>query len=250
MAARHDAIGIKQVVRLEWYDYTLDLLHQGLPAKEIRTMLDDYLKDRLQSGGYGERGSQTYSKAITQLMKTWVTPAKELIPLRDEALKLSMDSGREQWLILHWAMTSTAYPFWYKVAEQVGRLLKLQPAINQAQIRQRCYEIFGDRSTVERSARRVVRTFVSWGLLHETTPKGCYKSGYKLDITDTRFATLLLEAALHTLPDGKASLDSLLENPATFPFSLPSMTGSLALSISSRMDLCRYGIDDELMMLK
>ncbi len=50
MAARHDSIGIKQVVRLEWYDYTLDLLQQGLPAKEIRAMLDDYLKDRLQTG--------------------------------------------------------------------------------------------------------------------------------------------------------------------------------------------------------
>lgn len=250
MAARHDAIGIKQVVRLEWYDYTLDLLHQGLPAKEIRTMLDDYLKDRLQSGGYGERGSQTYSKAITQLMKSWVTPTKELVPLRDEALKLSKGAGREQWLILHWAMTSAAYPFWYKVAEQVGRLLNLQPAINQAQIRQRCYEIFGERSTVERSARRVVRTFVSWGLLGETTPKGCYKSGDTFDITDPRFATLLLEASLHTLPDGKASLDSLLENPATFPFSLPAITGSMALSVSSRMDLCRYGLDDELMMLK
>lgn len=250
MAARHDSIGIKQVVRLEWYDYTLDLLQQGLPAKEIRASLDEYIKDRLQSGGYGERGGQTYVKAITQLMKAWVTPAKELVPLRDAALKLSMGSEREQWPILHWAMTSAAYPFWYKVAEQVGRLLKLQPAINQAQIRQRCYEIFGERSTVERSARRVVRTFVSWGVLDETPPKGCYKSGCKFEITDTRFATLLLESALHTLPDGKASLDSLMQNPAFFPFSLPEMTGSMALSVSPRIDLCRYGLDNELMMLK
>lgn len=250
MAARHDSIGIKQVVRLEWYDYTLDLLQQGLPAKKIRASLDEYIKDRLQSGGYGERGGQTYVKAITQLMKAWVTPAKELVPLRDAALKLSMGSEREQWPILHWAMTSAAYPFWYKVAEQVGRLLKLQPAINQAQIRQRCYEIFGERSTVERSARRVVRTFVAWGVLDETPPKGCYKSGCKFEITDTRFATLLLESALHTLPDGKASLDSLMQNPAFSPFSLPEMTGSMALSVSPRIDLCRYGLDDELMMLK
>jgi len=26
MGKRHDAIGIKQVVRLEWYDYALDML--------------------------------------------------------------------------------------------------------------------------------------------------------------------------------------------------------------------------------
>lgn len=103
---------------------------------------------------------------------------------------------------------------------------------------------------MERSARRVVRTFVSWGVLGETPPKGCYKSGCKFKITDTRFATLLLESALHTFPDGKASLDSLMQNPAFFPFSLPEITGSMALSVSPRIDLCRYGLDDELMMLK
>ena len=250
MSVRHESIGIKQVVRLEWYDYTLDLLQQGLSAKEIRAALDDYLKDRLQTGGYGERGGKTYTKAITQLMKSWVTPAKELIPFRDEALKLSISADRETWMVLHWAMTSAAYPFWYKVAEQVGRLLNLQAATNQAQIRQRCFETFGERSTVERSARRVVRTFVAWGLLQETTPKGCYKRGEKTVITDTQFATILLESALHTLPNGKANLNSILQNPATFPFSLPILTGSMAAADSSQIDVCRYGLDEELMMLK
>jgi len=60
----------------------------------------------------------------------------------------------------------------------------------------------------------------------------------------------LLEDGLVEMPDGKASLDSLIQNPATFPFFLPAITGSLALSTSPRIDLCRYGIDDELMMLK
>lgn len=54
MVARHNSIGIKQVIRLERYDYALDLLQQGIPAKEIRAMLDDYLKDRLQTGGCGK----------------------------------------------------------------------------------------------------------------------------------------------------------------------------------------------------
>jgi hypothetical protein len=80
-------------------------------------------------------------------------------------------------------------------------------------------------------------------------PKGCYKSGCKFEITDPRFATLLLESALHTLPDGKASLDSFMQSPATFPFFLPPITGNVALSVSSRIDLYR-GLDDELMMLK
>jgi len=92
-------------------------------------------------------------------MKTWVTPAKELIPLRDEALKLSMDSGREQWLIFHWAMTSMTYPFWYKVAEQEGKLLKLQPANNQAQIHALLHCFWKQPCILYPMARQV------WGIL-------------------------------------------------------------------------------------
>jgi len=103
---------------------------------------------------------------------------------------------------------------------------------------------------VERSARRVVRSFVSWGLLDERPPKGWYKSGCKFEITDPRFATLFLESALHTLPDGKASLDSLMQSPVTFSFAFPVITGSLALSVFSRIDVCLYGLDDEFVMLK
>ena len=69
MGKRHDTIGIKQVVRLEWYDYAVDMLLEGLPPKKIREQLDEHIRDRLQKGGYGERGEQTYTKAVTQIMK-------------------------------------------------------------------------------------------------------------------------------------------------------------------------------------
>lgn len=40
-----------------------------------------------------------------------------------------------------------------------------------------------------------------------------------------------------------------MQIPAAVTFAFQAITGSMALSISSRMDLCRYGLDDELMML-
>lgn len=62
MSKRHDSVGIKQVVRLEWYDYALEMLLDGLSSNEIRSELDNYISERLQTGGYGERGEQTYTK--------------------------------------------------------------------------------------------------------------------------------------------------------------------------------------------
>ncbi len=111
MGKRHDAIGIKQVARLEWYDYALDMLLAGRPPKEIRSQLDEFIRERLQSGGYGERGAQTYTKAVTQIMKSWVTPCRELTAFRDSALMLTRENSRDVRMALHWAMTTAAYPF-------------------------------------------------------------------------------------------------------------------------------------------
>ncbi|MBT4089535.1 MAG: hypothetical protein HOE30_13690, partial [Deltaproteobacteria bacterium] len=51
MSARHDKIGIKHVIRLEWMDKTLDMMLAGMSPKEIRKELDVFLSDKKQSGG-------------------------------------------------------------------------------------------------------------------------------------------------------------------------------------------------------
>lgn len=250
MGKRHEAIGIKQVVRLDWYDYALDMLLAGQQPVEIRQQLDEFIRERLQSGGYGERGEQTYTKAVTQIMKCWVSPDRELVAFRNGALILTRSTKKEMRSALHWAVTVAAYPFWYRVAGQVGRLLNLQDSITQSQIRLRCFEAMGERSTVERSARRVIRSFVTWGLLQDSETKGCYEKTAPVNVTDQNLAILMIEAALLAIPEGKAAMGLLLNNPAFFPFQLPAMTGDFVAQRSDRIEVNRYGLDDELLKLK
>ncbi len=250
MGKRHEAIGIKQVVRLEWYDYALTMLLDGQTPETIRTRLDEFVRERQQTGGYGERGEQTYTKAVTQIMKCWVSPDRELIPFRDDALQHARGAGLEMMPAFHWAVTVAAYPFWHRVASQVGRLLNLQESVTQGQIRLRCFEAMGERSTVERSARRVIRSLVAWGLLGDSIEKGCYERSRPVIITDHDLAILMLEAVLHATPEGKGTMDFLLNNPGLFPFQFPVMTGDFVSQRSDRIDVVRYGLDDELLILK
>jgi hypothetical protein len=250
MSKRHDAIGIKQVVRLEWYDYALDLLLAGHKPKEIRSQLDDFICERLQSGGYGERGKQTYTKAVTQIMKSWVIPSTELSGFRDSALMYARQNRNGDRKALHWAMTIAAYPFWHRVAIQIGRLLNLQDSITQSQIRLRCFEAMGERSTVERSSRRVIRSFVAWDLLDDSGAKGCYKKVTQIGIADLKLGILLVEAVLHATPEGNGPLGLLLNNPGLFPFQLPVMTGEFISQNSDHIEVIRYGLDDELLKLR
>lgn len=248
MGDRADSIGIKQVVRVEWYDYALDMMLDGRSPSQIRAGLDEFIRDRRQSGGYGERGDQTYVKAVTQIMKSWVQPDRDLVAFRDEVLQCARLGGRGERLALHWAVTVAAYPFWHHVAFQVGRLLNLQNSVTQSQIRNRCFEALGERSTVERSARRVIRTFVAWGVLLDSEDKGIYRKGMPM-VVSYNVAALLFKAALMTTPEGRAPFQTIAGSPALFPFTLPLMSSDSVLQHARDIEIVRLGGNDDLLKL-
>ena len=249
MSKRHDAIGIKQALRFEWLQKTVGLLLAGLPEKVIREELRAYLKDKKDNGSIGERGEVTTNIAVCMLMRIWVNPDKDLISLRNELLDL-MKCDQNCSLVAHWAMISAAYPFWFNVAKQVGRLLNLQDQTTKKQIIQRIREQYGDRSAVIRSAQRVIQSFVSWGVLKESENKRCYECSEPMVISDYKYVLFLVESGLLALPEAKSSLKLLMNSPSFFPFSHASITGDFIAQKAKRINVDGYGPGDELLRIK
>ncbi len=249
MGKRHEKIGIKQTIQKHWMDRTVQMMLAGMSEKEIRLELDNYLATQKQSGGIGERGKKTYGMAIG-ILASWFSPDKDLISFRDDALSFARSLPVAEWLPLHWAILSASYPFWFSTAKQTGRLLNLQNQITQSQIFNRLKEHYGDRETVARNARYTVRSFVAWGVLKDSDCKGCYKKAAPVNIADENPAILMVEAALLATPEGRGTLGLLLNNPGLFPFQLPAMTEDFISQKSDRMEVVRYGPDDELVKLK
>lgn len=249
MSKRHDMLGIKQKIQRHWLDRVVDLMLADSTEKEIRADLKEYLATQKQSGGTGERGKKTYGMAMGALA-SWFSPADELVSFRDRALALVRHERPQNWLPYHWAVVSASYPFWCSTAKQVGRLFNLQDRITSMQVYSRLKEQYGDRETVVRNARYVIRSFVAWGVLKDCGVKGCYERGKTIEITDPRLAMLLYEAVLHADKDGKASLGVLSNNPALFPFQLPNLTGDSIAHQCSGIEVARYGLNDELLKLK
>ncbi|MGD9489076.1 MAG: hypothetical protein AB7W47_13705 [Calditrichaceae bacterium] len=249
MGKRHEKLGIKQTIQRQWMDKTVQMMLAGLSEKEIRSELDEYLSTQKQSGGIGERGKKTYGMAIS-LLAAWFAPKEELRPFSNDALCIARELPTELWKPLHWAVLSASYPFWFNVARQTGRLLNLQYQITQPQIFSRLKEQYGDRETVSRNARYTVRSFVAWGALKDSETKGCYEKASPVRIVDAKLVILMLESALMATPEAKSALGLLLNNPAFFPFQLPVLTGDFVSQRSDRIELVRYGLDDELLMLK
>lgn len=247
MNSRFQQIGFSQRIQIEWLEFTAQQVLAGISAAQISGNLQDFLTDKLSVGGNAVRGNK--EKAITILMKIWVRPDKVLLPLKGQGLALLADSPPSAHLALHWGMTTAAYPFWRTVAANVGRLLRLQGIASALQVQQRIREQLGQRETVFRAARRILRCFHDWGVLKDTSVKGTYKQNSQIVVNDSRITAWMIEALLNSTESGSEALDSLLSAPSMFPFQIERISAERIATLSGRIEIVRHGLDENLLIL-
>jgi len=239
-------IGFSQRVRLEWLEHTAELALAGKQRSEIKGCLEEMLRDHLPVGSNPERGNR--DKAVTILLRTWVSVSKPLEPLRNDGLALLQRLLSDERLAVHWGMAMAAYPFLDAVAETAGRLLRLQGSVGATQVQRRIREQLGERETVARAARRVLRSFVDWGVLRDTEVKGRYEATAPRPVRDRVLAAWLVEAALVAGGTGTGMLAALVSSPVLFPFEL-RVHGAMELRGNPRLEFLRQGLDQEVVVL-
>jgi hypothetical protein len=245
---RLSQIGIDRLVRLKWLEKTASLCLADNDSESIQAILKTDLKEHFRTDEATVRGS--IDKTITVLLKVWIRGPSELQPLRTAGLNLLKQLPKKDHVAVHWGMIMAAYPFWGAVALQVGRLLKLQGSAAAAHIQRRLRENYGERETVSRRVRYVLRSYVDWGVLSETGANGVYGSGLSLAIDDPPLVAWLMEASLHMRADGSAPLKDLIASPCLFPFRLRPIHADGLMAICPRIELLRHGLDEELVMLR
>lgn len=243
-----EQVGFSQRVRLEWLEHTANLILAGNDKIAINAALQELLQDKVSVGGDAERG--TREKIITILMKIWLNVPLKLEALRGDGLELLKGLPRTDRIVVHWGMVTSVYPFWSVVAINVGRLLKLQGSVAAAQIQRRLREQYGERETVSRAARRVLRSYIDWGVLNESGVRGIYHAGRSMVVDDPRLISWLVEASLHARSNGSAPLKDVIESPSLFPFLLKPIQIDNLLAVSVNLDILRHGLNDDLVMLR
>lgn len=240
-------IGFSQRVRLEWFEQTTNLILAGNDKKVINEALQVTLGEKISVGGKSARGNR--ERTITVLLKTWLNVPFELKPLRNEGLALLQQMVNKDRIAVHWSMTSAVYPFWGAVAAHTGRILRLQGTVAATHVQRRVKEGYGERENASRAARRVLRSFIDWGVLNDTLDKGVYVQGNNYSIDEPRLIAWMVEAALHARVNGAAPIRDLLDNPSNFPFRMAHISADQLASLSPRLDVFRHGLDDDLVML-
>jgi len=245
-ADRFKKVGIQRELHLSWFDQALRLHATGFDKRAARQEIYKYLDQAPEFSTPPTEQAKTY--IANPLVKTWISPDKDLESLRDDLFE-AVQKDPTLRLPAHWALLGAAYPFWFEVAAIVGRLLNLQDQVTHSQIVARLKEQFGDRQTVSRRARYIIRSMVSWGVLKDSEVKGCYEKSKTQLIENPTMGALMLEAGLRAKPTAKATIRDLMAFPGFFPFVLPSMTGSAVTQECPRIELLRYGWEDEVLQL-
>jgi hypothetical protein len=242
-----EKIGYNRTVKLAWLEAVAGLAGAGKSDSEIYQALKEMLKDQLSLASDAKRGSR--EKTITLLLKTWVRVPKELSDFRHRAIDLYKTLPTSNHLVLHWAMTFATYPFRRTVAEVLERALKLQGSATAAQIQRRVRELLGERETVSRSTRYVIRAFQDWGVFTGSGRQGIYKSVSPVPVDNQDLARILFEALLRANGNGTVSSKALESNPALFPFDLTKLNLRQVLS-DPRFDVSRQGINEDMVKLR
>lgn len=119
-----------------------------------------------------------------------------------------------------------------------------------AQVQRRVREQYGERETVSRAARRVLRSFLDWGVLEETGKKGIYRLGSVSTVTDPRVVAWLVEACLRMRAATSAELSDVLESTCLFPFQITRVAADQLVGASTYLDVLRHGLDQQLVLLR
>lgn len=245
---RYSQIGLDRVVRLHWLERTAYLVLAGMETPTMKPTLQKELARAFRSANTETRGS--LDKTITILMKIWVRPTRELDSLRRRGLKLFSCLPGEEHIALHWGMTMAVYPFWGAVAAHLGRLLRLQGTVTASQVQRRLREQYGERETVSRRVRYILRSFIDWKVLKETSEKGIYTSGNSLAVTRVELIAWLVEAFLHARRNNSVSLEMALDAPCLFPFRFGYVPAARLEEASDKLEALRFGLDQEVIMLR
>ena len=127
-----------------------------------------------------------------------------------------------------------------------GRLLRLQGVVTANLVQRRLREKMGERETVSRAARQVLRSFIDWGVLFETERKGVYQARRSEEVRDRQLAAWLVEAMFSARGGASAPMDELVHSPTLFPFDIEKSLLMFRTG-GGRLEATRQGLDDEVL---
>ncbi len=200
-------VGFAYAVKLSWLKQAVELKKEMFSEKEYKSALNEYLAFEI--------GSPTRLRKVREiLMHIWYYDC-DFVKERERALQLLEDNPDDA-VALHYCMICLAYPVFFDICSYMGQMLRFRDDITTAVLKQKLYDEWGERSTLEPTSQRVTLMLRELGLL-----KAAARTRYvphKINLVSDDTTEFLLEVMMRIGGSGYYSISELGELPILFPF--------------------------------
>ena len=201
-------VGLSRNLKREWLDKAAELKAAGLMPEEMKEALNAYL-------GFEIKSPTNARKTREILLRIWGT---ENNPFDEELRNMALQLRREEpqdGLAAHWGLLMAAYPVFVDLCSVIGKLAEFQEILTTAQIKQKLYDVWGERQTLYHGIDKMLATLVSLGAI-KRAKTGQYEI-VRFEI-GKQAAVFLLYAMMKTDGGSYYQLASLHMLPVLFPF--------------------------------
>lgn len=201
-------IGLSRPIKIEWLNKTVDLVSEGKTDEEIKNELNEYLSFEITS-------PTNLRKTREILLTIWVKTPDELKLIKSIALELYKSDNVNK-LALHWCMLLLAYPVFSDVCALIGKLTDIQETFTTAWLKQKLFDLWGERTTLLHSIDKILQTLKNVGAI-ENKRIGEYKI-VSSKITDDRMKCFIVLTIIAMKNKAYYETSELSNVPQMFPF--------------------------------
>ncbi|MDJ0306798.1 hypothetical protein [Dehalobacter sp.] len=201
-------IGLSRSIKLEWLNKTVELILEDKNEAQIKEELNEYLSFEIKS-------PTVLRKTREILMTIWVRTPEKIALMKQKALEAYKDEKANK-LAIHWGMILLAYPVFSDVCALIGKISNIQDTFTTAWLKDKLFEVWGDRTTLLHSSDKILQTLKLIGAI-ENEKVGSYRIK-KYEVTDTKTIQILLMAIQNLKEKAYYEIADLSSVPRMFPF--------------------------------
>ena len=154
-------VGYACSIRLPWLNKAVQMLEENLPEAEYKEKMNEYLSFEIDS-------PTRLRKTREILMNVWYYPSEELDATRPAASTL-LDKYPAPSAAIQYCMLCLTYPVFADVCKIMGKLFEFQEEVTNPALKQKLYDDWGERGTLEATTRRMTLTLKEMDILRNET---------------------------------------------------------------------------------
>ncbi len=202
-------IGMSRNINSEWLNKAAALYIQGKTEDEIKDELEEYLSFEIKS-------PTVLRQTRSILMNIWARDREDLAVSKDTAVRLYRSNKKENQLLAHWCLMLLAYPVFADICSTIGKLDRKMFDITSKEIKNKMFDLWGKRSSLNYSIEKIIKTLKDIGVL---CPLPKFKYGVNKYNIESRDGYILITYTLIYLKEKLyMSLAELNNSPEFFPF--------------------------------